>query len=337
MKRIPDILQLKAYLNGTCSTSERMLVEEWLSYSPKNAELLESLAISNEEINVLIDKENIKKELFRKIYNHNHQYQLHSSLSKYNEPLSFWFRVAALLVLFCSVSYITYWISDKNEKVQDIQEVFSPSRVVKTFTLNDGSKVSLNGKSKLRFPKKFSEEERVVYLEGEAFFKVKSDRDWPFIVHTGNITTHVLGTSFNVNFNTELNKVDVALVEGKVFVTALEKETVNDWIILNPNEWISYSPNDRNLHIKKGVKDKILWRKGIFKFDGKTLTQVARELEHWYSVDIKIKNLKLQDCMLRGTFKNESLENVLKGLQFVVGIEYEIFNNTVILSGEICN
>jgi len=92
----------------------------------------------------------------------------------------------------------------------------------------------------------------------------------------------------NLRYPSMARKLDV---EGKVFVTALEKETVNDWIILNPNEWISYSPNDRNLHIKKGVKDKILWRKGIFKFDGKTLTQVARELEHWYSVDIKIKNL----------------------------------------------
>lgn len=90
---------------------------------------------------------------------------------------------------------------------------------VKRLVLPDSSVIFLNANSKIRIPANFSKQERVVKLQGEAFFEVKSDPKRPFKVHTGALEVRVLGTSFNIRGYTPAKNITVSVSTGKVGVS----------------------------------------------------------------------------------------------------------------------
>ena len=82
-----------------------------------------------------------------------------------------------------------------------------------------GLEVFLNSDSRLAYPTVFKGKERVVSLEGEAYFKVTKDaQKHPFIVKSGNLQVRVLGTEFNVRSYSPID-VRVTLITGKVAVS----------------------------------------------------------------------------------------------------------------------
>lgn len=99
-------------------------------------------------------------------------------------------------------------------------------------TLSDGSMVCLHPGSRLAFPVEFSGTERVVKLEGEAYFDVVHDSHRPFIVITSQTETTVLGTEFNVNTH-DGTSTTVTLVKGRVQVKN-KYLSENDKVLLNP-------------------------------------------------------------------------------------------------------
>ena len=84
--------------------------------------------------------------------------------------------------------------------------------------LSEGTEVFLNSDSRLAYPTIFKGKERVVSLEGEAYFKVAKDAAHPFIVKSGNLQIRVLGTEFNVRSYSPTD-VRVTLITGKVAVS----------------------------------------------------------------------------------------------------------------------
>ncbi len=85
--------------------------------------------------------------------------------------------------------------------------------------LSEGTEVFLNSDSRLAYPTIFKGKERVVSLEGEAYFKVTKDaKKHPFIVKSGNLQVRVLGTEFNVRSYSPTD-VRVTLITGKVAVS----------------------------------------------------------------------------------------------------------------------
>lgn len=70
---------------------------------------------------------------------------------------------------------------------------------------------------------RFAGDQRLVELEGEAFFEVRKDTLKPFIVQTNRLKVRVLGTVFNLKaYPDELQQT--TLVEGKVRITAGDEE-----------------------------------------------------------------------------------------------------------------
>lgn len=74
----------------------------------------------------------------------------------------------------------------------------------------------MNAGSSLKYPETFSNSERRVYLEGEAYFEVEHDGNAPFIVNTRSMDLRVLGTSFNIKAYDDENTVITTLVSGKI-------------------------------------------------------------------------------------------------------------------------
>ena len=102
----------------------------------------------------------------------------------------------------------------RNKKVQ-IHRLSIPRGETFKVVLSDGTEVLLNSDSRLSYPTVFKGKERVVSLEGEAYFNVTKNTEHPFIVKSGNVQVRVLGTEFNMCSYTPDN-VRGTLIEGKL-------------------------------------------------------------------------------------------------------------------------
>jgi transmembrane sensor len=197
--------------------------------------------------------------------------------------------------------------------------------------LPDGTQVKLNSNSHLTYPEKFDGNTREVALIGEAYFDVTHDPSKPFIVHTNNAETKVLGTSFNVNANAEV--VTVTLVEGKVNVS-----TPGGNATLLPNEQASITSGSKDIVTRSvDVAEYTAWVNNRLIFDNMRLEDAFAILENWYNVDITVSNEAIKDCVITAKYENESLENVLNSFQFMLKMDYTINKHVVTIGGKGCN
>lgn len=158
--------------------------------------------------------------------------------------------------------------------------------------LSDGTVVLLNADSKITFPTRFTGNNRTVKLVGEAYFKVSKNKHRPFIVETGNLSTKVLGTEFNLKAYPH-SDVNVTLIKGSVAVNAEGKE-----VMLKPGENAEYSENKDIEVTTVDTEGYIQWKDGYFYFDNVPLIDVVRDLGRWYNVNIEIRNNSLMSYRL---------------------------------------
>ncbi|MFR7878861.1 MAG: FecR family protein, partial [Butyricimonas paravirosa] len=150
-------------------------------------------------------------------------------------------------------------------------------------TLSDGTKVFLNAETKLKFPTKFQKEERVVVLEGEAYFEVSKDVAHPFIVKTNGVEVKVLGTSFNLRSYSDENSIATTLVSGKVAMFAGEN---SEEIV--PGEQAVYMKETGKMDVKPvDVTLYTAWHTGKFIFRNETLEEMMSYLARWYGVEYR--------------------------------------------------
>ena len=130
--------------------------------------------------------------------------------------------------------------SNNSNEGKQVEDYFSEPLQVLTIprgenfkiTLSDGSEVWLNANSKFSYPVAFNASERIVMLEGEAYFKVAPNKAVPFIVMSPNITTRVLGTEFNIK-DYASEESHVVLISGSVEVS---NTLGKDYVMLTPGE-----------------------------------------------------------------------------------------------------
>ncbi|MEQ6119603.1 FecR family protein [Reichenbachiella sp. MALMAid0571] len=199
-----------------------------------------------------------------------------------------------------------------------------------TIYLKDGSKVVLNANSKLTYPEQFSKENRLVILEGEAFFEVAKESNRPFQVRTGSVTTTALGTSFNINTRNEA--VHIALATGKVVVSGDSKNQEPD-IILKPGEDTRYFTKTQEFVTGLFDYDLILgWKDQTIVFKKADEDDVFSTLENWYDVDITRTNKPSLTWDYSGEFIKMDLNSVLLSIGFTMDFEYTIKEQKVTIT-----
>ncbi len=187
--------------------------------------------------------------------------------------------------------------------------------------LADGSTVILSGESKLRYPSTFEGlKTREVYLEGEAFFDIKHINSKPFIVHTGNLETKVLGTAFNIKAFPDEDNITVTVKRGRVSVNDRNKILG----IITPNEQITYAKSKIKSSIQTVKNESYLtWRQEDLLIDNLTISGAAKLLEDRYNVKIIIDNPDVESLRFTTTFsKNEPLDEVLSSICLFNGLGY---------------
>ncbi|MGV8094532.1 MAG: FecR family protein [Mangrovibacterium sp.] len=225
--------------------------------------------------------------------------------------------VASLLLLFQIKSF-------RNEI--SWAEIHAPYGTRTDFHLPDGSTGHLNGGSTIKFPARFTGKVRNIKLTGEAYFNVISNHKKPFIVSTEEIDVKATGTSFNVMAYPDEKVTEVTLLNGKVEVFRKRENVTESMGILKPDESFIYHSGSDSGKIQSGnSSDKLSWVDGKLIFKYESFDEVIRKLNRWYNANIVIKDTLLESYIYYGAFQDETLDEVLKLLQYTAPISYKDF------------
>jgi transmembrane sensor len=226
-------------------------------------------------------------------------------------------QIAAVVIPFVFILSAVLYIFQPAAKVEKDFVVTVKQGNRAQVTLPDQSKVWMNANSKLIY-RNGENNTREVKLIGEAFFKVVKDKNRPFIVSANNIQVEVLGTSFNVNARQGSDIIETSLVEGSIKLTGSE---LSQDYLLKPNEKAIYSTSTKNIRIEATDNEvETAWKDNKLQFKSERFGTVVKRLEEWYGVKIISKCPSIENDLISGAFKGESLETVLE----IFAIQYKI-------------
>jgi len=198
----------------------------------------------------------------------------------------------------------------------------------KEIFFQDGSSVVINADSKVVFPHRFGLSERKVYLEGEAFFNVKSNNHRPFVVEMNNGTEiKVMGTRFNVSAYDENDDIDITLLDG-----CIRFSDDDQTITMSPNERLSYNRATGEIQVRtvKDAKKSILWTQNILVFRDTPLEKVLQTLERTYNISFNIidEDIKEYSYTLSADV-SRPLDEILADLESLSSVRFEKRGNII--------
>jgi len=242
-------------------------------------------------------------------------------------------RYAAVFVLaFISGAFFLY-LTSQNQRTQlfnTYNEIQVPNGEKSIITLYDGTKVWLNSGTTFRYPVAFRNNERKVFVDGEAYFDVAKKKEQPFIVQADQLQVKVLGTRFNICAYHQNKKFYVTLEEGSVHT----RSNVNgNELVLSPGEQATFSRNTNHL-IQTKVDTELYssWKEDLLRFEDAAFKDVIKKMERWYGVDITLDGSINTEETYTMTIKTESLREMLNLLSKTTPMKYEINGNNVFIT-----
>ncbi|PZR25080.1 MAG: hypothetical protein DI535_19660 [Citrobacter freundii] len=194
--------------------------------------------------------------------------------------------------------------------------------------LNDGTKVWLNAATSLRFPVSFTGNERMVELDGEAYFEVASDHSKPFRVKMNDGTmVEVTGTHFNIMAYQDEGAQRTTLLEGAVNVS---KNNLKRNI--RPGEQAVVNLNSIKVVTMADPEESIAWKNGLLSFHEADLKAIMRQAARWYDVDVQYQGEIPERTFTGSVNRSSSLKELLKIFE-LSDIHFTIQGRTILVSG----
>ena len=336
------------YLADECSEEERLYLESWLK-KPGNYTVLKEIKESwqsqtSVSENKTYDVEKGLTRLNSKIPKEKKIGNDEDRSGNENKIVVFpWRSLAASIVIALTLAFIGKHYLTSNQNSANKPDFFitkkSGANEKIRITLPDGSQVWLNESSTIRYPEHFTENEREVLLNGEAFFEVIPDTKRPFLVRTTKVTTRVLGTSFNVNAYQKEPQTKVTVETGRVAVTlAGDQQEQREVAQLSPQQELVVNNQNKETQINIISWPEIAsWREDRFVFRNNTYEEVCKALEEKYAVKIEIKNELLKQCKVMASFdKHAELSEIMQLLSVSNSFTFIQKKQRIIIEGGIC-
>jgi len=219
------------------------------------------------------------------------------------------------------------------QKAVVYNELITPRGGGYRLQLADGTVVTMNAGSSIRYPVAFSDSTRQVFLEGEAFFDV-SHNGKPFIVSCESIDVRVLGTSFNVSSYADDAEIKTTLVDGKVKVTtAGNPDLAYEGIILAPDDQAIFSRDDASVEVVKvSTSQYTSWVDGKFEFSNANMNEVMKRLARWYDFEYEFESDAAKDYHFTARIENnQSISSILEMLEMTTDVKFEIRDQTIVI------
>ena len=282
---------------------------------------------------------------------------------KQKNTLHFWLpKVAAAFILGAVITVaVLLSLTDVFNEELVYTEISTPRGANSKLTLPDGSVVFLNAGSSLKYSNQYGRKRRDVYLIGEAFFDVTSDKSKIFVVQAADLFVRAYGTSFNVKSYPEEQTVEATLIEGSIGVIRIDMEkSKTDEVMLKPNQRVVYYKKSQQTNIvgnkpdyleekvqekneetgkltyliSKGIDTKPFtsWKEGILVINSETLESLAIKLERKYDMNIHFESEELKKMKFTGTIENETIEQVMEAISIAAHIDYSIKDRDIWLN-----
>jgi transmembrane sensor len=172
----------------------------------------------------------------------------------------------------------------------------------KYILLPDSTQVWLNAGSTLDYPEHFDAATREVTLTGEAYFDVKHAAEHPFIIHTGQIQTTVLGTAFNINAYADRSNIQVSVSRGKVKVSRGNQLIAT----LVKGQAVKVSQTGDTGPQKVITTNSVAaWQQGNMVYDDETLGDIIADLQRVYNVNIRVEKNQMLALRISTSFRRE--------------------------------
>ncbi|MDF1694968.1 MAG: FecR domain-containing protein [Saprospiraceae bacterium] len=293
--------------------------DRWLKEHPeKKAEVLQAQSIVKAMKFVV---EEPKQELEDKLWNAISS-EIQSTQSPSETKSVGRTRILKLLT-YGAVAAVLLFVLFQNIGNEFDTTVHVPYAKVENITLPDGSEVTINADSKLEYDVHSWEENRLVSLEGEAFFSVKKGSK--FTVKTNHGSVQVLGTSFNVFDRKQI--FEVHCETGKVAVKSAGTES-----ILTPNQSVSVIQKQHVFNDRVPESEKrSTWKTGVYVYKSTPLIDVIAELERQLDIKVTIDK-SLNSTKYTGSFNKSDINKALMEVCYPLNLKFEVDGKKVDIS-----
>jgi transmembrane sensor len=299
------------YLREESTEAEKLEVLKWIEASEEHMSMFSELK------NTMILADIFEKEKNPKL-----------SLTEGSGKAVKFLRYAASIIVIIALGSILLIQNQRiNRLTRNDVEYIVPNGQTSNIVLSDGSRVYLNSGTTLKQYGGYAFSKRELYLDGEAYFDVVSNKKKPFVIRTSNFEVIATGTSFNVQAYSNLDVSDVTLVSGKVDLIIEEK---NEPIVLSDGETAFITRSTQEYSLSQIKKDQYTsWKDGIITFRDTKLEDLAKMLERTYNVHIvfsddKIKNMRYTGTMLR----YKPIDQILDIIEMTSDVKFEIETKT---------
>lgn len=195
-------------------------------------------------------------------------------------------------------------------------------------TLPDGTNVWLNANTVLRYPDQFAADERVVEIEGEAYFDVTKDKNRPFKVRSTGQELVVLGTAFNISAYPDEIETETTLVEGAVEIANLTNKKISR---LRPGQQALVTGEGVQVH-EVDTEEFTAWKDGYFLYNDANIYTILKQFSRWYDIEIDDSIKPTGDLFTGKIPRNLSLKNALKIVERTSGMSFHLTDNKLVLS-----
>ncbi|MEG1186401.1 MAG: FecR family protein [Bacteroidales bacterium] len=295
---------LYRFFQGATSFREEEMIRKWIECNPENKKEYEAERKLYDMMLLLSDEVSIEKGIIKPFYR-----------QEWTKNI---LRIVAMIIAMLGSAGLYHSYKETKFYTDSFQTLSVPAGHQLNIRLSDGTLVYLNSNSKISYPAIFLKKDRVIKLEGEAYFEVSHNPDKPFIVETVHGKVEVLGTTFNVDAYPEENVFEVSLIEGSVKV---HKDQFA--YLLEPAQKMTF----KNGHISISTIDDFnsyRWREGLICFQNETFRSIINQFERSYGISLEIKNKDLLEYRYTGKFRHaDGILYALRVLQHDVNFEFE--------------
>lgn len=321
---------LEKFLDGLC-TEEELREVNFLLASKEGRNQLDTLIEERETAgwNNSSERDSSMKELVeQKQAEMQCRIEEHESHRLFHNKFIRWGSYAAAFIgVFIMINLLVIQNTSK-EGLADVEtqyaEINNPTGLPILHILPDNTRVYLAAGSTLKYPEVFSKTGRDIELQGEAFFDVTHDESRPFTIHSGTMSTRVLGTSFKVTAFAGQEQ-EVAVATGKVRVSTKGENNKSKAVLLTRGLKVNYNPQTGvtttgNIDVHSLEE----WKTGTLYINEQPMSLVAKQLEGRYGIRLVFVGTEAARQRVSGTFTpNEHVSEILDMLGIVGKFRHE--------------
>ncbi len=225
-----------------------------------------------------------------------------------------------------TVRYIRSTLS----KDDNYHKILIPKGGEYSLELADRTRIWANSETTLSYPTSFSGKQRIVYLEGEAYFEVAKNKDKPFIVITPTETIRVLGTKFNISTYKDDIYSHTTLLEGSV---SIENKDNSEVKVLVPGQQAMINYKSKKLSIREvNAKKYTDWIDGRFVFEDESLESIMKRLSRWYNINVEFKDPQAANLNFTGNFiRYDKISTILNMFEMTNKVKFSLRDNVIIV------